>query len=142
MSEREPVPAAAPTEAPARPPYERVSAGLARLLASTGWTVQEGFPAFMPRGALHASDHAAKTLTLHPWIAPRARAEVLLREGVTRLAEQPTKKRGHQHEDGPRSWLVEGLVGKHTAWSSTPPTPATTPPGAPRSPRNCWSSGS
>jgi hypothetical protein len=107
-----PVTAAGP-EAPTSPPYERIGQGLARLLATTGWTVKEAFPEFAPRGAMASYDHAAKAIVLHPWIAPRARAEVLLRETVKRLTEQRTRRRGKQRLEEPRDWLVQGLVARH-----------------------------
>lgn len=112
MTEREPAITAADPEPVARPPYEQMATGLMRLLATTGWTVTEGFPRFMPRGSMSDCNYAERTITLHPWIAPRVRAEVLLREGVKRLVEKQSRKHGKQQAEAPRSWIIHGLVGR------------------------------
>ena len=78
-------------------------------------------------------DHAGRAIVLHPWIAPRARAEVLLREATKRLAEKESKQRGKRQADKPRTWLGEGLVarrygmavddrdvGHQASWDPTP----------------------
>ena len=111
MIEHEPMPTVA-VEGSTRPPYEQMSAGLEQLLDQSGWTVKAGFPEFVPKGAMSSSDHVAKTLTLHPWIAPRVRTETLLQATVTRLAEQRATKRGNSQKEEVRQWLVQGLVGR------------------------------
>ncbi len=111
MIEHEPMPTVA-VEGSTRPPYEQMSAGLEQLLDQTGWTVNDGFPEFVPKGAMSSSDYVAKTLTLHPWIASRVRTETLLQETVTRLAEQRATTRGNTQKEAVRQWLVQGLVGK------------------------------
>jgi len=111
MIEHEPMPTVA-VEGSTRPPYEQMSAGLEQLLDQTGWTVNDGFPAFMPNGGMASFNHAEKILTLHPWIAPRVRTETLLQVAVTRLAEQRATTRGNTQKEAVRQWLVQGLVGR------------------------------
>ncbi len=111
MIEHEPLPTVA-VEGSTRPPYEQMSAGLEQLLDQSGWTVKDGFPEFLPKGAMASSDYVAKTLTLHPWIAPRVRTETLMQATVTCLAEQRATKRGNTQKEAVRQWLVQGLVGR------------------------------
>lgn len=71
----------------------------------------------MSRGTMSTFSFADKTITLHPWISPPGRAEVLLFEVIKRLSDRQgstqRRKRGMPTTEEPRSWLVQGLVGRH-----------------------------
>lgn len=102
--EREPTPSRPSEPAAERPSYDRIAAGLTRLLAATGVPVREEF---LPNKLLSSHDYATRSLVVHPWIAPRARADVLLGNAVEQIIA--TKKRG---KDAPRQWLVEATLAR------------------------------
>ncbi len=100
-----------PTARSATPPYDRIAKALTRLLADAGLPVRDGF---LPQNQLSAYDDATRSLVLHPWIAPKQRAAILLREAVSRLARPDDE--GTEEQVAWRRWArVEARVARHYA---------------------------
>src|SRR5688500_8297232 len=79
MKEHGPAPDIPTAERAVRPPYERLAAGLTRLLVASGVPVRE---AFLPGRQLVGHDHTTGAVVFHPWAPTKLRVDVLLDEAV------------------------------------------------------------
>jgi hypothetical protein len=79
------------------PSYAAISRGLTTFLAATGNPPREGFP----KGKQWSEyDHRTDQLVLHPWVAPKMRATILLDEAIRRCERLESERRSTEHDGG------------------------------------------